>query len=82
MIIKILNSRGGESVGAKYTESQAKAATKYMQDKHTFRLVVTHERKDIIKAHAEKYDNGNVTAFLNRAVDYMIKCDTESNDNN
>lgn len=69
-------------MGAKYTESQAKAAAKYMQDKHTFRLVVTNERKEDIKSHAEKYYNGNVTAFINKAIDHMIKCDTDSNDNN
>lgn len=62
-------------MGAKYTESQAKASAKYMKDKHTFRLVVTNERKEIIKAHAEKFDNGNVTSFINRAINYMIKCD-------
>ena len=69
-------------MGAKYTESQAKAAAKYMQDRHTFRLVVTNERKEAIKSHAEKYYNGNVTAFINKAIDHMIKCDTDSNDNN
>ena len=69
-------------MGSKYTEAQAKASAKYMQDKHTFRLVVTNDRKEIIKAHADKYDNGNVTSFINRAIDYMIKYDLDSTNNN
>ena len=64
-------------MGSKYTESQAKASAKYMKDKHTFRLVVTNDRKEIIKSHADKYDNGNVKSFINRAIDYMIKCDLD-----
>lgn len=64
-------------MGAKYTESQAKAFTKYMKDKHAFRLVVTNARKEIIKAHAEKFYNGNVTLFINKAIDYMIKNDLD-----
>ena len=69
-------------MGSKYTESQAKASAKYMKDKHTFRLVVTNDRKEIIKAHADKYDNGNVTSFINRAIDYMIKYDLDSTNKN
>ena len=69
-------------MGAKYTESQAKATAKYMKDKHTFRLVVTNERKEIIKKHADRYDNGNVTSFINRAIDYMINIDLDKTEYN
>lgn len=46
-----------------------------MKDKYTFRLVVTNARKEIIKSHAEKFYNGNVTLFINKIIDYIIKND-------
>ena len=31
-------------MGSKYTKDQAKATAKYMQDKHTFRVIVTNKK--------------------------------------
>lgn len=40
-------------MGSKYTKGQTKAMAKYMQDKHTFRVVVTNEKADQYRAAAE-----------------------------
>ena len=40
-------------MGAKYTESQKKAAAKFMADKHTIRVVVTKSKADEYKAKAK-----------------------------
>lgn len=63
----------------KYYKSQEKATAKYMENRHTFRVVVTNDRRDIIKAHAERFDNGSVNAFINRAIDYMMEIDAKIN---
>ena len=42
-------------MGAKYTESQKKATAKYMEDKHTIRVVVTkNDAKRYMAASKEK----------------------------
>lgn len=40
-------------MGAKYTESQARASREYMKDKHTIRVVVTVEKANEYKSVAE-----------------------------
>lgn len=49
------------------------------QNQHCERisLVVKKGEKSVIKSHADKYDNGSLNAFINRAIKETIQ-----NDNN
>ena len=38
-------------------------------------LSLSKGKKDIIKAHADKYDNGSMNAFINRAIDETMERD-------
>lgn len=38
-------------------------------------LTLSKGKKDIIKAHADKYDNGSMNAFINRAIDETMERD-------
>ena len=59
-------------------KSQEKAVNKYVATHYDRILVVTKKgRKDTIKAHAARFDNGSVNAFINRAIDEQMKRDTE-----
>ncbi len=42
------------------------------ENRDRINLVVEKGKKELIKAHADKYDGGSVNAFINRAIDYMI----------
>lgn len=56
---------GGDSLG----KATTKAQNKYISKKYDrINLTVDKGNKDIIKEHAEKYDNGSVNGFINRAI--------------
>lgn len=56
-------------MGSKYTEAQKKASQKYMANNlDEIKLRVPKGEKEVIKAHAEKYDGGSVNAFIQRAI--------------
>ncbi|MBQ7293884.1 MAG: hypothetical protein IJW79_09120 [Clostridia bacterium] len=57
------------NLGSKYTEAQKKASQKYMANNlDEIKLRVPKGEKEVIKAHAEKYDGGSVNAFIQRAI--------------
>lgn len=60
------------------TEAQKRAKLKYMEKYVEVKVRMTHEKRDIIKAHADKYDKGSSTAFINRAIDSQIDRDKEN----
>ena len=41
-------------------------------------LTVPKGQKEMLKAHADRYDGGSVNAFINRAIDMQIQRDTAS----
>lgn len=43
----------GDYMGNKYTEAQKKATAKFMEDKHTIRVVVTKRKAEEYKAKAK-----------------------------
>jgi len=50
-------------------KATTKAQNKYISKKYDrINLTVDKGNKDIIKEHAEKYDNGSVNGFINRAI--------------
>lgn len=56
-------------MGNQYTESQKRATNKYLTEKiDEIKVRVPKGEKEILKAHAEKYDNGSVNAFIQRAI--------------
>ena len=57
------------NLGSKYTEAQKKASQKYMANSlDEIKLRVPKGEKEVIKAHAEKFDGGSVNAFIQRAI--------------
>lgn len=38
-------------------------------------LTVPKGKKEVLKAHAERFDNGSVNAFINRAIDETMERD-------
>lgn len=59
-------------------ESQIKAVNKYKAKSYDrIEAFVKKGRKDIIKEHAARFDNGSVNAFINRAIDEQMRRDTE-----
>ena len=67
-------------------ETQGKASTraknKYNANNYdSLRIVVPKGEKDIIKAHAEKKDNGSINGFVNRAIrETMERDNAEKNE--
>ena len=57
-----------------FTEAQAKAHKKYMEGVATIQIRMTAERREEIKAHAERTGE-SVNAFINRAIDETIERD-------
>lgn len=51
-------------MGKKYTEGQAKATAKYMEDKHTIRVVVTKEKAEQYKAAADAKGFASLNQFV------------------
>lgn len=59
-------------MGKEYTEAQKRATSKYMEDRHTFRVVVTKEQEAQIKAHAKALGE-SVNAYINRLIEEDMK---------
>lgn len=61
------------------TKASQKAVNKYMKANYD-RINLTTEKgkKDLIKAHAEKYDKGSVNAFINRAIEETMERDNKA----
>lgn len=51
-------------MGKKYTAGQAKATAKYMQDKHTIRVVVPEKDAERYKASAERKGYPSLNKFI------------------
>lgn len=59
-------------------KASTKAQNKYITKKYDrINLTVDKGKKDIIKEHANIYDNGSVNAFINRAINETITKDKE-----
>ena len=54
-------------MGSEYTKAQKNATDRYMKNRHTLRVVVTDEEKEVIQKHASKTD-GSMNAFIKRAI--------------
>ena len=66
------------NLGSKYTEAQKKASQKYMANSlDEIKLRVPKGEKELIKAHAEKFDGGSVNAFIQRAIAETMERDTQ-----
>lgn len=65
----------GMNMSAKKTEAQIKAQKAYMSKYVEVKVRMTPERREEIKSHADKYDDGSTTAFINRAIDEAIERD-------
>lgn len=64
-------------MGAKYTKGQAKATAKYMEDKHTFKVVVTNEQAEKYRAAAEAEGKSISKFFIECAeekINHEEKC--------
>lgn len=59
-----------------FTEAQAKAHKKYMENVATIQVRTTTERRDEIKAHAQTQGE-SVNTFINRAIDNQMERDKE-----
>lgn len=62
-------------MGKEYTEAQAKATAKYMEGRKTIRVVVTDDEHATIKAHAKRFDNNSMNAFIKRAISETMERD-------
>lgn len=51
-------------MGAKYTEAQAAATEKYMQDKHVIRVVTTKEKVEEYKRRAKEEGYSSLNQFI------------------
>jgi len=51
------------------TEAQIKAQRQYMSKYVEVKVRMTHDKRAIIKEHADEFDNGSSTQFINRAID-------------
>ena len=61
---------------ARYSQAQNRATQKYIKNAYDeIKVRMPKGKKDIIKAHAETFDNGSVNAFINRAIDETMKRD-------
>lgn len=59
-----------------FTEAQAKAHKKYMEGVATIQIRMTAERREEIKAHAERTGE-SVNAFVNRAIEKAMEREKE-----
>ena len=59
-----------------FTEAQAKAHKKYMEGVATIQIRMTAERREEIKAHAERTGE-SVNAFVNRAIEEAMEREQE-----
>ena len=59
-------------------KAATRAQNKYINKKYDrINLTVDKGFKDIIKEHADKYDNGSVNGFINRAIKETMLKDKE-----
>lgn len=57
-------------------KAQTRATNKYINKAYDrINLTVEKGLKDLIKAHADKHDNGSVNAFINRAIKETMERD-------
>lgn len=57
---------------AEKTEAQKRAQQKYMKSKATIQLVISDERREIIKVHAASAGE-SVNAYINAAIDQRME---------
>lgn len=70
-----MHMKGSDIMGGK---TSAKSINKYMDKKYDrINLTVDKGKKEIIKAHADAFDNGSVNAFINRAINETMLRDKE-----
>ena len=62
-----------------FTEAQAKAHKKYMENIATIQIRTTPERRDAIKAHAAKHGE-SVNGFIGRAITETMDRDNGGGD--
>lgn len=60
-----------------FTDAQARAHKKYMENVATIQVRTTTERREKIKTHADAQGE-SVNAFINRAIDEAMKRDSNS----
>ncbi len=65
-------------MGNKYTDSQKNATQKYIKSLDEIKIRLPKGQKELIKAHAKKYDGGSVNAFISRAILEAMKRDEET----
>ena len=71
----------------KRKENQPKANTAEYKNKwiaetyDRINLTVPKGQKDVIKAHAEKYDKGSINGFVNRAINETMERDEKGQTN-
>ena len=59
-------------------KAATKAQNKYINKKYDrINLTVEKGKKEIIKEHADRFDNGSVNAFINRAINETMQKDKE-----
>ena len=62
-------------------KASTKAQNRYISKAYDrINLTVPKGDKDIIKAHAERFDSGSVNAFINRAISNQIEQDNANQD--
>ena len=60
-------------------KTSAAVKNRYIQKAYDrINLTVPKGQKDVIKAHAERFDRGSVNAFIQRAINETIRRDTLS----
>ena len=58
------------------SKAQQRAVNKYMKENYDeIKVRVNEGQKEVIKAHADKHDDGSVNKFINRAIDEAIERD-------
>ena len=63
-----------------FTEAQAKAHKRYIENRATIQIVTTAENRETIKAHANKQGE-SVNTFVLRAVNETIEREASKDDN-
>ena len=63
-----------------FTEAQAKAHKRYIENRATIQIVTTAENRETIKAHAKKQGE-SVNSFVLRAVNETIEREAGKDDN-
>ena len=64
------------------SKANQKAVAKYMKANYDdIKVRVPKGERDMIKAHAEKYDGGSVNGFIQRAIKETMERDQEGENN-